>query len=172
MVQALHASCDHCRYTAKTNRRRTRGTSEVMDPEQLMQHALQARRHAYAPYSNFAVGAAVETRDGRIFHGCNVENASYGLCNCAERTALFNAVAAGCRPGDIMHVAVVGDTEKPVSPCGACRQVMAELIAADVPVWLGNLDGARHRTTVGDLIPDAFHLLEPPRSTNTKTTAQ
>lgn len=135
-----------------------------MDPERLMQQALEARERAYAPYSNFRVGAAVQTRDGRVFRGCNVENASYGLCNCAERTALFSAIAAGCRPGDIVHVAVVGETEQPVSPCGACRQVMTELADADTPVLLGNLEGARRSTTVGALMPDAFHLLDLPRT--------
>jgi cytidine deaminase len=136
----------------------------VMDADRLMQQALQAREQAYAPYSNFRVGAALETRDGRVFHGCNVENAAYGLCNCAERTALFSAIAAGCRPGDILHLAVVGDTDQPVSPCGACRQVMAELIGAEAPVLLGNLDGARRETTVGALIPDAFQLPIPSRT--------
>jgi len=144
----------------------TGGTSTAMDARQLMQQALQAREQAYAPYSNFRVGAALETRDGRVFHGCNVENAAYGLCNCAERTALFSAIAAGCRPGDIAHLAVVGDTEQPVSPCGACRQVMAELVGAEVPILLGNLRGALRETTVGALIPDAFQL---PASSRTLT---
>jgi cytidine deaminase len=138
----------------------------MMDADRLMQQALQARERAYAPYSNFRVGAALETRDGRVFHGCNVENAAYGLCNCAERTALFSAIAAGCRPGDIVHLAVVGDTEQPVSPCGSCRQVMAELIGSDITVLLGNLHGALRRTTVGALIPDAFQL---PASSRTPT---
>ncbi len=139
-----------------------------MNPEQLMQQALDAREHAYAPYSNFAVGACVETHDGRVFVGCNVENASYGLCNCAERTALFNAVSAGCRPGDIAQIAVVSDTDHPVSPCGACRQVMSELVAAETPVMLGNLKGARQSTTVGQLMPDAFRLA-PSSGTGTTT---
>jgi len=130
----------------------------MMTPEQLMQQAVAAREKAYAPYSHFAVGAAVLARDGRVFIGCNVENAAYGLCNCAERTALFSAVAAGCRPGDLVHLAVVGDSAAPVSPCGACRQVMAELLDADTPVELGNLGGARRRTTVAALLPDAFRL--------------
>lgn len=127
-----------------------------------MQQATAVREKAYAPYSRFAVGAAVLARDGRVFVGCNVENASYGLCNCAERTALFSAVAGGCRPGDLVHLAVVGDTPSPVSPCGACRQVMAELLAADTPVELGNLRGQRRRTTVAALMPDAFRLERTP----------
>lgn len=130
-----------------------------------MQQATAVREKAYAPYSRFAVGAAVLARDGRVFVGCNVENASYGLCNCAERAALFSAVAAGCRPGDLVHLAVVGDTPSPVSPCGACRQVMAELLAADTPVELGNLRGERRRTTVAALMPDAFRLERTPDPT-------
>src|SRR5690348_17668436 len=95
--------------------------------DDLLTLARAAREHAYAPYSKFRVGAAVRTRDGRTFAGCNVENAAYGLCNCAERTALFSAMAAGCQPRDFVQLAVIADTPGPVSPCGACRQVMAEL---------------------------------------------
>lgn len=124
----------------------------------LLHLARQAREQAYAPYSNFQVGAAVRTRDGRTFTGCNVENASYGLCNCAERTALFAAIAAGCRPGDFAALAVVADTPGPVSPCGACRQVMAELCDAAMPVLLGNLGEAHDATTVAALLPGAFTL--------------
>lgn len=139
-----------------------KGHVSVMNPDQLMQQAASVREKAYAPYSRFLVGAAVLARDGRVFVGCNVENASYGLCNCAERTALFSAVAAGCRPGDLVRLAVIGDTEAPVSPCGACRQVMAELLDADTPVELGNLAGARRSTTVATLMPDAFRLEPAP----------
>ena len=128
----------------------------VVDP--LMLAAREARELAYAPYSNFRVGAAVTTRDGRTFTGCNVENASYGLCNCAERTALFNAIAAGCRPGDFVQLAVIADTPGPVSPCGACRQVMAELCEEAMPVLLGNLTDVVQRTTVGALLPGSFRL--------------
>ena len=95
-----------------------------MDWDQLVDAAWQARDAAYAPYSNFAVGAAVLAKDGRIFIGCNVENISYGLTNCAERVAIGAAVAAGVR--DFLAVAVVADTRVPISPCGACRQVLAE----------------------------------------------
>lgn len=120
--------------------------------------ALNARDKAYAPYSNFQVGAAVLTRDGRQFSGCNVENAAYGLCNCAERTALFSAMAAGCRPGDFVALAVIADTPEPVSPCGACRQVMAELCDGEMPVLLGNLGGATRQTSVAALLPGSFKL--------------
>ncbi|SFL20494.1 cytidine deaminase [Rhodanobacter glycinis] len=126
--------------------------------ETLLHEARQARERAYAPYSHFLVGAALLTRDGRRFDGCNVENAAYGLCNCAERTALFSAIAAGCKPGDFAALAVTADTPEPVSPCGACRQVLAELCDADMPVWLGNLGGKMQQTTVADLLPGAFRL--------------
>ena len=126
--------------------------------DSLMKLACEARERAYAPYSHFRVGAAVRTRDGRLFAGCNVENAAYGLCNCAERTALFTAMAAGCRPGDFAALAVVGDTSAPISPCGACRQVMAELCDATMPVLLGNLADEVRETTVDALLPGAFEL--------------
>jgi cytidine deaminase len=126
--------------------------------DELLTLARSAREQAYAPYSNFQVGAALLTRDGRRFSGCNVENASYGLCNCAERTALFSAIAAGCRPGDFAALAVVADTENPVSPCGACRQVMSELCDDAMPVLLANLHGDTQQTSVAALLPGSFKL--------------
>ena len=126
--------------------------------DELLIHARDARAHAYAPYSNFHVGAALLTRDGHRFSGCNVENAAYGLCNCAERTALFAAIAAGCKAGDFAALAVVADTPAPVSPCGACRQVMSELCDAEMPVLMGNLHGDTERTTVAALLPGSFKL--------------
>lgn len=129
--------------------------------DDLLDMARQAREQAYAPYSHFHVGAALLARDGRRFGGCNVENAAYGLCNCAERTALFSAIAAGCRPGDFVALAVITDTVEPASPCGACRQVMAELCGPDMPVLLGNLHGPARRTTVAALLPDSFTLPIP-----------
>lgn len=128
------------------------------DADALLALARLARQHAFAPYSGFAVGAVVATRDGRRFSGCNVENAAYGLCHCAERTALCAAIAAGCKPGDFAALAVIADTAEPVSPCGACRQVLAELCDAAMPVILGNLRGERRSTTAGALLPDAFRL--------------
>jgi cytidine deaminase len=124
--------------------------------DSLLVAARDARELAYAPYSHFQVGAALLTKDGRQFSGCNVENAAYGLCNCAERTALFAAVAAGCRPGDFAALAVMADCPGPVSPCGSCRQVMAELCDEDMPVLLGNLRGESRQTTVAALLPGSF----------------
>lgn len=129
-----------------------------MNNEQLIAEAAAARLKAYTPYSNFKVGAALLCNDGRVFHGCNVENASYGLCNCAERTALFSAIAAGCRPGDFAALAVIADTDNPVSPCGACRQVMAELCDDAMPVLLANLRGDTQQTSVAALLPGSFKL--------------
>lgn len=126
--------------------------------EELIAAARAAREHAYAPYSRFLVGAALQTRDGRIFAGCNVENASYGLCNCAERTAFFAAIASGCRPGDFTHLAVIADTEGPVSPCGACRQVTIELGGPKLTVIQANLGGKVTLTTAAALLPGAFSL--------------
>lgn len=121
-----------------------------MDWDQLVQAAWQAREAAYAPYSNFAVGAALLAVDGRIFLGCNVENISYGLTNCAERVAVGAAIAAGAR--EFVAVAVVADTGVPISPCGACRQVLAEF---GVPrIMLANR-GERLEFGLDELLPRA-----------------
>ena len=119
--------------------------------EALIQAGLAARALAYAPYSHYKVGAALLTADGRIFTGVNVENASYGLTICAERTAVFKAVSEGCRE----FVAVVVATENAGSPCGACRQVLAEF-AGDVPVWLVDATGNGRATTLHTLLPNHF----------------
>jgi len=129
-----------------------------MNHDHLMQEAKTAREKAYAPYSKFRVGGALLARDGKLFHGCNVENAAYGLCNCAERTALFAAVAAGYRPGDFQTLAVVGDTDGPIAPCGACRQVIIELGSPTLEVVLTNLKGDVEVTSAGALLPGAFYL--------------
>jgi cytidine deaminase len=129
-----------------------------MTDDDLIAEARQARDAAYAPYSEFFVGAALLAADGRVFRGCNVENASYGLCNCAERTAFFTAIAAGVPVDGFARLAVIGDTPGPISPCGACRQVMFELGGPQLPVLLTNLAGARRETTAGELLPDGFRL--------------
>ena len=124
-----------------------------MDKE-LLEAALVARERAYAPYSKFLVGAAVRAESGKIYTGCNIENASYGLTVCAERNALFAAVGAGERK--FTALCVVGDTEEPISPCGACRQVMAEF---KVPcIILANLQGDVKEYTLEDLLPYGFTL--------------
>lgn len=120
----------------------------------LIEAAKQAREKAYVPYSQFKVGAAVQVGDQR-FTGCNIENASYGLAMCAERTAIFKAVSAGHLRLDA--IAIIGDTTAPISPCGACRQVMAEFFAPDAPVVLTNLAGEQTITTVAALLPGAFN---------------
>lgn len=127
-----------------------------MNNEELIAEAAAARLTAYAPYSNFLVGAALLCRDGRVFRGCNVENASYGLCNCAERTAFFSAVAHGYQPGDFDKLAVIGDTDGPIAPCGACRQVILELGGNALPVVLSNLRGEVFETTAAAQLPNAF----------------
>ena len=121
--------------------------------EKLLEAAITARLQAYAPYSGFFVGAAV-LADGQIFSGCNIENASYGLTSCAERTAILKAVSEGVRT--IEAIAVVADSPGPVSPCGACRQVIAEFAQGSVPVYAANLSGKRRTWTVEELLPGAF----------------
>jgi len=125
----------------------------------LLAAARAVRQRAHAPYSNFRVGAAVLDETGRVHAGCNVENASYGLTVCAERNAVAAAVAAGARR--VMAVAVASGSRPPASPCGACRQVLAELAAPSAPVFIAGPRGApTTETTVGALLPLAF-ALEP-----------
>ncbi|ANU19270.1 cytidine deaminase [Planococcus plakortidis] len=125
-----------------------------MDKQQLMEQAIAARGNAYVPYSKFPVGAALLSRDGKVYTGCNIENAGYSLTNCAERTAVFKAVSKGVKQFDAL--AVAADTKGPVAPCGACRQVLVEFCAPDMPVYLTNLEGAVSETTIAELLPGAF----------------
>jgi cytidine deaminase len=122
--------------------------------EELIEEAKKAREKAYVPYSKFGVGAALLTTDGKVYHGCNIENAAYSMCNCGERSALFSAYSHGDR--DFALLAVVADTERPCSPCGACRQVISELCPKDMKVVLTNLKGDIQEITVEDLLPGAF----------------
>lgn len=122
------------------------------EDEQLLREARRVRAFAYAPYSKFPVGAAVRGASGRIYGGCNVENAAFSVTNCAERTAIFQAVSAG--ETAFTALAVVAEGAGPVSPCGACRQVMAEF---HIPrVLMANLAGETQEMTLGALLPAAF----------------
>jgi cytidine deaminase len=118
----------------------------------LLQAACEARKLAYAPYSRFSVGAAVLTDSGRIYSGCNIENASYGLTVCAERIAIFQAIAAGEKR--LTALAVVADTPGPAAPCGACRQVMAEFTIETVT--MANISGESCTVKFNELLPYAF----------------
>lgn len=126
-----------------------------MTYEALIEEAKRAKSFAYVPYSRFAVGAALLTEEGTVFHGCNIENAAYSLTNCAERTAVFKAVSEG--KNIFKALAVFADTGHPVPPCGACRQVLSECCHPEMPVILAGLNGAVRETTVASLLPDAFH---------------
>ena len=125
-----------------------------MDMKKLLDESKIAREKAYVPYSKFQVGAALLVEDGTVYHGCNIENSAYSMTNCAERTAFFKAVSEGVRT--FKALAVVGDTEGPISPCGACRQVIAEFCDGAMPVYLTNLKGDVLETTVAALLPGAF----------------
>ncbi len=127
-----------------------------MEHKQLVETATKARERAYAPYSKFAVGAALLTKSGKVFTGCNIENASLGLTICAERTALASAVGDGER--EFVAVAVVTDFGEPVFPCGACRQVLAEF-NPDLEVIASTMDGRTETTLLSDLLPHANRLI-------------
>ncbi|MDR0921969.1 MAG: cytidine deaminase [Lactobacillales bacterium] len=122
--------------------------------EEWIQAALAAQKNAYIPYSKFPVGAALISKDGTIFSGCNIENASFGLSNCAERTAIFKAISEGVR--EFQHLVISGDTPEPISPCGACRQVVAEFCAPEMRVTLVGRGEITKETTVGELLPYMF----------------
>ena len=107
-----------------------------INEQNLFDIAFKAMDHAYAPYSNYTVGAAILCDDGKIYSGVNIENASYGLTNCAERTAIFKAVSEGVK--EIKAIVIVNGTSEMSKPCGACRQVMSEFMKADTPVFLAN----------------------------------
>jgi cytidine deaminase len=124
-----------------------------MPPADLEQAAREAAQHAYAPYSKFSVGAALQTADGSVFTGCNVENASFGLTNCAERTAVFSAVAAGHQR--INCIAIYTPTERATSPCGACRQVLREF-GPDLKIVSTCNGEDRLESTLTQLLPDSF----------------
>ena len=124
--------------------------------KELLGEALMARRLSYSPYSKFAVGAALLCKDGKIFVGANVENASYPLCMCAERNALYNAMMDGYKKEDFVALALIADTDEPCSPCGACRQVISELFPKKAPIYMSNLRGDVQETDIEELLPFAF----------------
>lgn len=124
-----------------------------MSKQELIAKALEMRERAYAPYSRFRVGAALECADGTVYVGCNVENAAYGSCICAERTALVKAVSEGRRR--FVRLAVAGDSEDYCWPCGACRQMLREF-AAGLPIEVVNRSGESYSTTLAELLPHSF----------------
>ena len=121
--------------------------------KKLIKEAEKARKRAYTPYSKFQVGAAVLCADGKIFTGCNIENASFGLAVCAERVAIFKAISEGSTK--FKAIAVISDTDKPCSPCGACRQVISEF-GKDIPLIMANLKGDFKIKKIKELLPEAF----------------
>ena len=121
---------------------------------ELVELASQVRQFSYSPYSKFRVGAAVECGDGRIFTGCNVENASYGLTMCAERVALGKAISEGAK--EFTRIAVIADAQAPVPPCGACRQVISELCGSQVEIVMSDQNGKIETHTISQLLPEAF----------------
>jgi len=125
----------------------------LSDSDRLVAAARAAREHAVAPYSKFKVGAALLTRDGRIYGGCNVENASYGLTVCAERVALLKALSEGAR--EFTMIAVVADTTAPTPPCGPCRQLLWEY-CGDIPVVMANLNIVTGQHQMRELLPLPF----------------
>ena len=123
--------------------------------EDLLERAFKAMENAYAPYSNYHVGACVVTKDNKYFIGANIENASYGLTNCAERNAIFQAYSNGYRKNDIKAIAIVSDGKTLATPCGACRQVLVELLEKDTPIVLSNHKIERI-TNIQELLPMSF----------------
>lgn len=130
----------------------------MINREDLIKAAMEAKEHAYAPYSNFRVGAALLTKDGKIYQGCNVENAGYTPTNCAERTAFFKAVYEGER--NFEAIAVNGDADDYLYPCGVCRQVMAEFCAPDFKVFVSKKNGEYLEFTLAEILPGAFTSTE------------
>lgn len=125
-----------------------------MNKEELVKIAKEMLEKAYVPYSNFPVGAALITKEGKIYKGCNIENAAYPVSLCAERVAIFKAISEGEK--DFAALAVIANTERPVPPCGSCRQVMAEFFSKDMPVYICNEKMEVMETTVEGLLPFSF----------------
>lgn len=128
----------------------------MIQRDELITIAKEARDYAYVPYSNFKVGASVLMKDGQVYKGANIENASYSLSNCAERTAIFKALSEGYNVHDFVSLAVIADTLNPIYPCGACRQVIAEFFDRDAKIYLANLKGNIVETSIEELLPNVF----------------
>ena len=126
-----------------------------MEKESLLELAFQAMDNAYAPYSNYHVGAALLTSDGNVFLGANIENASFGATSCAERNAVFSAYSNGYRKDEIAAIAIVSDGDKLAGPCGICRQVLSELLNQDTPIFLSNRKEELD-TNIHELLPMQF----------------
>ena len=127
----------------------------MLSREELIQEAFKAMENAYAPYSNYHVGAAVLTTDGRVFWGANIENASYGATNCAERSAVFSAYSNGYHKDRIKALAIVSDGDRIAAPCGICRQVLCELLDHHTPIYLSNGRDEKD-TDIDELLPMQF----------------
>ena len=125
-----------------------------METTNLIELVVDNSKYAYVPYSHFPVSAILVTKSGQLYSGVNIENASFGLTNCAERTAIFKAISEGV--SDFSEIIIYGETEKPISPCGACRQVMAEFFDKDLKVTLVAKDKSTVVMTVGELLPYSF----------------
>lgn len=128
----------------------------MLSLEQKFDLAKLARSRSYSPYSKFSVGAVCIFKDDSYVLGCNIENASYGITNCAERNAIFSSISQGLNPKDIIEIVVIADTVLPVSPCGACREVMRELLNENTIVTLLNMNMDEKVVQVKDLLPYAF----------------
>ena len=129
-----------------------------MATTELIDLAIETSKKAYVPYSHFPIGAVLVAKNGQIFTGVNIENASFGLTNCGERTAIFKAISEGVT--EFEELLVYGETQKPVSPCGACRQVMAEFFSQDLKVTLVAKDKSTVVMTVKELLPYSFTNLD------------
>lgn len=127
-----------------------------MTKEELVSIALEAKELAYVPYSRFRVGAALLTKDGKVYKGANIENAAYGCTMCGERNAIYHAYMEGVKKEDIEALAIVSDGVRPVSPCGQCRQVLSELFPKDKPIYLSNDEKNIVTYTITDLLPYSF----------------
>ena len=132
----------------------------MINKEALVESARAVKSNAYIPYSKFPVGAALPLKDGSVVNGVNVENVSFGATNCAERTAIFTAIAKGYKKGDFQAIAIAGDTEDYLPPCSICRQVLVEFCSPDMPVYLTNAKKECKELTLKELVPYAFTELD------------